>query len=173
MADDLSEAIEREHERQGGVLVVLGSPNADDGSLSAIARSRCDRAAELWRERPSRRLILTGGFGEHFNRTDQPHTTYLRRYLVERRHVSEDAILDCVSRSNTAEDARLVRSVFPEARARELRVVTSDFHVERAKLLFEREFGVSIRVDGAPTPVDDQEREQLERHEREAIARLR
>lgn len=156
----------------GQVIVVLGAPNSDDGVLSEIARSRCDGAARLYHKRPSRRLVLTGGFGEHFNRTEHPHTTYLRAYLLDERAVPPDAILACVASANTLEDARGVRSVCAEGWARKLIVVTSDFHAERARLLFEREFGEAIEVRGVPTNLDAGELERLRRHERQAIERL-
>lgn len=65
------------------LIVVLGSPNTDDGRLFGVAKERCARAAVLWQEEPECGLLLTGGFGDHFNRTDVPHAEYLRRHLVE------------------------------------------------------------------------------------------
>ncbi len=51
-----------------GLIVILGAPNGDDGQLSRMAQGRVVLGYQLYRERQAVgwRLLLTGGFGEHF-----------------------------------------------------------------------------------------------------------
>ncbi|MBB1303829.1 hypothetical protein H5183_21260 [Pseudoalteromonas sp. SR44-8] len=51
-------------------LIVLGGPNNNDGSLSVIAKSRCQRAYQIYQANHSVKVLCTGGFGAHFNTTN-------------------------------------------------------------------------------------------------------
>lgn len=158
------------------VILVLGSPNDADGRLYSIARHRCECAAVLARDNPSARLLLTGGFGDHFNTTAQTHATYLRRYLVELGVSSERFLSEAPSR-NTIEDATLSRPIFVESGARFALVVTSDFHVPRARWLFEREYaGLGAELAFVATPTDEHQCEldlaALKAHEQRALRSL-
>jgi hypothetical protein len=60
----------------------------------------------------------------------------------------------------------------------EILVVTSDFHGERARYIFEREFADSgVRLDFCVTDTDEEvcelDLEALRKHERRALARLK
>jgi len=63
------------------VIVVLGSPNDDAGVLSRMARERLEAARREFVADASSLIVLTGGFGAHFNRTSVPHAKYARRHL--------------------------------------------------------------------------------------------
>ncbi|MEZ4658854.1 MAG: YdcF family protein [Caldilineaceae bacterium] len=156
-----------------GLIVILGAPNDDAGQLSAMALGRVALGYAHHRERKWP-LLLTGGFGDHFNRTAWPHAHYLQQWL--RAHgVPADAILPFVLSRHTGEDARLARPIVEAHGARRLLVVTSDFHVERADWYFHTVFPkYDLDVVGAPylpsCPVDEQER--LVAHERQRLAEL-
>lgn len=93
-----------------GIIILLGAPNDDVGNLSSIAVERCCRAVLEYRSTPGYAVLPTGGFGEHFNRTAQPHAHYARRYLLEH-GVPERVILEPVYSRFTEEDARLSKPV--------------------------------------------------------------
>lgn len=170
-------SLRNQENRSHKVLFVLGAPNDAHGRLSGIARGRCNRGLRLWRENPDWELVLTGGFGEHFNTTAHPHAEYLRRELVAA-GVPEHRIVALVESRNTFEDARLSRTVLVEHRVRFAVVVTSDFHVERARFLFQREFAdlgtefffVGVETGDSMGKVDLRA---LRAHEKAAMARLR
>ncbi len=157
------------------VVIVLGSPNADDGTLSPIARSRADLALEHYRHSAACKILPTGGFGERFNRTDRPHAHYVAEYL-ESRGVAPDDILDYALSTNTVEDALLARTILArtdDLAAGRIVVVTSDFHARRAEVIFRQVFADSdLLVLAAPAPISDEERARRERHERESVERL-
>lgn len=159
------------------VLLVLGSPNSPEGQLYSVALERCQLAARLANDNPAARLLLTGGFGAHFNTTRLPHTTYLRRYLIEAGIDEARFLTDALSR-NTIEDAALSKPIVAGQEAKAVVIVTSDYHVARARFLFEREYGdldVSIVFVAACT---DEARCELDlvalkQHEARALAKLR
>lgn len=161
----------------GGVIIVLGSPNSEDGELYSVAKERCELALTEYAKRPGWKFLLTGGYGAHFNTTSQPHAAYLRRYLVKR-GVSSQAIVEFAESTNTLQDASLSKPIVLKYGAPEFVVVTSDYHLDRARYVFEREFadaGVHIefsvsQTDGAACEFD---LEAQKKHEQEALERLR
>jgi uncharacterized SAM-binding protein YcdF (DUF218 family) len=160
-----------------GVIIVLGSPNDEQGNLHSVGIERCELALRLGTENPDWKLLLTGGSGAHFNTTGQPHASYLQRWLRER-GVPVTAFLPFAESRNTIEDAALARQIVLAAGARSAMVVTSDYHLDRARFVFEREFahtGVALRFVATVT---DESRCRLDlaalrKHEREALTRLR
>ncbi len=160
-----------------GLIVVLGSPNAEDGALYSIARERCRLALDEYARRDGWKLLLTGGYGAHFNTTDQPHAAYLKDYLTAR-GIPEADIVEFAQSSNTLEDASCSKPIVRKYGVQEILVITSDYHQARARHVFEREFadtGVEIAFSVAQTDeaACELDLEALRRHERQARERLR
>jgi uncharacterized SAM-binding protein YcdF (DUF218 family) len=160
-----------------GILIVLGSPNDEQGRLHSIALERCACALRLHRDNPEWRLLLTGGVGAHFNTTDRPHAWYLASYLMEH-GVPNEALLSFALSKNTLEDASLSKPIAMASGARAAVVITSDYHLERARWVFQREFAdTEMSLLFCATTTDETRSEvdlaALRRHEREALQRLR
>lgn len=156
-----------------GVIIVLGAPNDESGRLSERALERAGRALEEFQAHPDYRILTTGGYGAHFNTTSQPHGCYSRQYLVGK-GVPEKAFLPVAESTNTPEDARLSKLILEPLGVRELRIVTSDFHVERARFCFEREFpAYPLVFCPARTDASEADRQRLQDHETRALARLK
>jgi uncharacterized SAM-binding protein YcdF (DUF218 family) len=119
------------------LIVVLGAPNDPDGTLGLTARLRADQAVTEHRRHPDAALALTGGFGAHFNTSSRPHHEHVADALVAR-GVPRTAIVAGLPSMNTVEDARFACDFARAHGYRTLCVVTSQFHAERARLLFTR-----------------------------------
>ena len=157
------------------IIVLLGSPNRDDGTLYDIAQDRCERAILEWQQHPGAKILPTGGFGDHFNTTDQPHAAYLRAYLHARGVPPEDVVQGAHSR-NTIEDATLSFPIVQRYGASRVIVVTSDYHGARAQYVFGRTYaGVELTFALCPTDEATYELDlsALVAHEREALAKLK
>jgi hypothetical protein len=182
------------------LVVVLGAPNSPEGVLSEIARSRALLAATVFREKvvahrteqttpeeetisavvPPPRLVLTGGFGSHFNtHSTLPHAHFVRQFLLHLPPGSDsggdvptagqkvepinkaDIFPQLVLSAHSGDDATLTVPIVKSLMSRgpdrvgngssssasdyaqdvELTVVTSDFHTERASLVWRNVFG--------------------------------
>ena len=76
--------------------------------------------------------------------------------------------------TNTIEDATLSRPIIDRHGFGQLIVVTSDFHLARARFLFEREFpGFALEFCAAKTHLPEAELRTRVLHETSALARLR
>lgn len=118
-------------------IFVLGSPNGSDGKLSPISLGRIERAIDLQRSRPNSVIMATGGFGAHFNTTPIPHREHAHRHLAARgAHFWPAEVSDLLS-ANTVEDASLIIA-FADAHAVDrYAIVTSAFHLERCRFIFQ------------------------------------
>ena len=124
---------------QRGLIVVLGSPNGEKGELFNIAVERCNLALKEYKKHSDWKLLLTGGFGDHFNRTDKPHAHYLKEYLVSK-GIPENSFLEFALSKSTIEDAELTKNIALNNQAGHILIITSDHHFDRADYIFEKIF---------------------------------
>jgi len=115
------------------VIVVLGSPNSPDGELSNIAKSRLDYCSAIYSD--GTLILCTGGWGAHFNTANEAHAVYAKRYLIHK-GIPESCFLDPALSSNSVDDAVKVKEIISGMENVNLTVITSDFHMERAQLIF-------------------------------------
>ena len=153
----------------------MGSPNSDRGELLSVARDRCDRAIREYHRHPGYAILPTGGFGTHFNTTDRPHAFYLREHLLAHGVPQED-ILEFAESRNTVEDAALSFPIATKHGIDRAIIVTSDYHADRARYVFERAYAdIALVISACPTDeaTCDLDLRALVAHEKEALAKLK
>lgn len=149
------------------ILIVLGSPNSPGGVLSNIAKSRLDLCLKTYTEDAF--ILCTGGWGEHFNISKKPHAFYAKEYLLKR-GVLAHSFLEPALSANTVEDAVKVKEIISKYEDPQLVVITSDFHLARAKLIFyEILIEYQISFLGANVELPEEELKVLTEHEEKAI----
>ncbi len=153
-------------------IIVLGSPNDDAGRLLPNALARIEEAVRLYFSTPQSVLVLTGGFGP-FNATDRPHAEYLKQAALERGIPAAD-VLTCPNASHTVDDAVHSLGLLVQSRAiSRAVVVTSNFHVERARLIFTTVYrGVPLDVVGVDPKLTPDALTGCQAHELAAVSRL-
>ncbi len=155
------------------LLLVLGAPNSPEGLLSPAAISRLDTCFHIW-QREKSDILLTGGFGQHFNTSPKPHAWYGQQYLLGK-GVPEQQLLQPVESSNTVEDAALSRSVVLTLQPSALTVITSDYHLQRAAYIFCDIYEDIVPLSFIAAPSYDlslKELQALLQHEARALADL-
>lgn len=160
-----------------GIIVVLGSPNSETGQLYSIAQERCELALSEYARHPGWKILLTGGYGAHFNTTNQPHAAYLKDYLVKR-GIPDREIVAFAESTNTLQDASLSKPIVLSYGVSKIVVVTSDYHIDRARYVFEREFAdTGVHIDFSASQTDEAVCEfdlvMQKKHERQALAKLK
>ena len=126
------------------ILIVLGSPNSEDGILSPMALLCIQKCMELY-DPHSCKIVLTGGFGVHFNTSNLPHYGHLKKYLLKN-GISEEAILELIPSRHSVEDASLSHFILKKYKPKEIIIITSDYHQKRAGLIFETIFAPYNRI---------------------------
>lgn len=160
-----------------GLIVILGSPNDQDGNLSEMGQGRVALGYETYqRLAPSGyRILLTGGFGEHFNKTSKPNAYYAREILISN-GVPADDIVEFAESVNTVDDALKSRPIVDRYRAKNLVIISSDFHLERVRFIFSRVFpDLQLEFLGAAyiATRGAEEKIKLEQHEARELASLK
>jgi uncharacterized SAM-binding protein YcdF (DUF218 family) len=153
------------------ILIVLGSPNSDDGKLGTIALDRLDHCFKIYNSTDNQ-IICTGGFGEHFNTSPKAHAVYAKNYLMAK-GIQEASFLDHALSSNTVEDAVKVKEILVKHNFDSLVIISSDFHLDRVRLVFDeileefsKEF-IGVRHNFPAIFVD-----KLVEHEKKAIDKI-
>lgn len=153
------------------IVVVLGSPNSNQGELGQIAMDRLNFCLKKFN--PNTDLIVcTGGYGKHFNNTNQPHASYAIKYLMSY-GIGETYFMNMVLSSNTVEDAVKIKEILPTD-INSVKIITSDYHLERVKIIFD-EILINTKKEffGVKHILLSSENQRLLEHEKKAIAAIK
>ncbi len=149
------------------ILIVLGSPNSSTGELSSISKSRLNCCLENYLK--GKPVLCTGGWGDHFNTSSKPHAQYAKTYLIKN-GVSKHDFLDFALSSNTVDDAVKIKPIIQNIKNNSLTIITSDYHLERVKLIFEEILnGYEMSFIGVKSNLDHDALNLLKNHEKKAI----
>lgn len=152
------------------VLIVLGSPNSPAGELSNISKSRLNYCVNSYQK--GNLILCTGGWGDHFNTSEHSHASYAKQYLIEK-GISEDNFLDSALSGHTVDDAVKLKPIIAALENIKLRVITSDYHLDRVKLIFNEILkGYSMAFVGVESDLPQKEFEAVVQHENKAIASI-
>lgn len=160
-----------------GLIVILGSPNDEQGNLSAMGQGRVHTGFQKYQELKNKgwKILLTGGYGEHFNTTDKPNAFYAQQLLLKWGVQAED-IVDFALSKNTVDDALQARNIVEQFDCPSMLIITSDFHLPRAEYIFRSVFSdKSLSFLGADyvSKIPQEEREALLAHEHRGLTQLK
>jgi uncharacterized SAM-binding protein YcdF (DUF218 family) len=126
------------------VIIVLGARVQEGGRPGAALRSRVERAVELYRAGAAPLLLFTGGALAH-----APSEASVARALAVELGVPEKACLVEEESRSTSENARHSARLLRERGITEAVIVSSPFHLYRARQSFRRE-GIDALPVAAP-----------------------
>ena len=154
------------------IVIVLGSPNSESGDLSDIAKNRLNFCLQLCLNR-SMSILCTGGWGKQFNTTELPHAKYAKDYLISK-GLKENQFLDYALSSHTVDDAVKAKEVLEEIECGEITIITSDYHLERVKLVFDEILsGYKKNYVGVANYLPKETEHMLIEHEKESVKSIK
>lgn len=132
-------------------IVVLGRGVDPDGALPKLARQRVDRAAELYAWEVAPRLIFSGRCSLMTNEIPEiSEAESMRQYALEIGLPADRLFVEEISR-DTIGNAWFVLKQFLEPNDwMSIRVVTSDFHIQRTSWIFQKVLGLGYDVSYSP-----------------------
>ena len=130
-------------------LLVLGARVYEDGRPSAALAARLDTAYDFMQEHPEVTAILCGGQGSN---EPCPEAEAMYDYMVDKGMDADRLLLEDKS-SNTIQNIENARALIGDGH--KTAVVTSDYHLARARVLMERG-GLDACGIPAPTPYPGQ-----------------
>lgn len=117
------------------MLVYLAAPNRSRGQLGEIARRRLERFAELASSMTDARLVLTGGYGSHYNCAPEPHYCYAFDHLIRTAPTVADRIEACLPTRHSFHDVMMSTWYAEATNSSSVTLVTSHYHCDRIRLL--------------------------------------
>lgn len=149
------------------ILIVLGSPNSPTGKLSEISISRLNHCRDIYEE--GNLVLCTGGWGPHFNTSNSAHAAHAKSYLIEQ-GLTEIDFLEFALSENTVDDAVKIKSIVSNKKNITLTIITSDYHIDRVKLIFNKILGeYKMKFVGVESKLEKEEYSTLVQHEKNAI----
>ncbi|GGE73152.1 YdcF family protein [Priestia taiwanensis] len=131
--------------KEADYLIVLGAGiRGDEPSLSL--KYRLDTASEYMKESPTTKVIVSGGKG---NSHAYSEAEVMEKYLVSN-GISAERIIQEDKATNTQENISFSKELLPDD-ATNIVLVSSNYHVARAKLLAERQ-GLAVETLASATP---------------------
>lgn len=115
--------------------IVLGSPAKEDGSLSRMQKTRMDAAIRLYRQHMVQRIIISGGSV----RNDYAEAEIMAAYAITCGIAKEVLLLERKAR-NTYENLKYAKEICIANDWHSVVVVTSSFHVRRARYMVRKFF---------------------------------
>jgi uncharacterized SAM-binding protein YcdF (DUF218 family) len=134
-------------------IVVLGRGVDPDGALPALAKQRVVRAAELFAWGVAPRLIFSGRCSL-MTETEPPRTeaAAMAEYAIGLGIPRRAVILEEESRDTIGNAYFVLRRFLEPNDWMSIRVVTSDFHIQRTAWVFQKVLGLGYDVAFSPSP---------------------
>ncbi|HTZ56636.1 MAG TPA: YdcF family protein [Acidobacteriaceae bacterium] len=133
---------------QFDVILVLGNPANEDGSIAPIAKSRVLEAIRQYEAGVAPRLLMTGGAVKN-----QFVEAQVMKQFARSQGVPDSALLAEGQSRNTIQNAYYSYKIMQAHDWSSALVVTSPTHVRRASLIFSH-YPLAWRMDVAPWPAD-------------------
>ena len=131
-------------------IVVLGYELADDGSMKKELRGRLETALASAEKYPNSYIVCTGGGTADKNKT-VTEAGVMAQWLIEHGVAAERIITEKKSYS-TVQNAKYTYEILSQnyPQVTHLALVTSDYHLPRASLLFHAQATLAALGDGVP-----------------------
>jgi uncharacterized SAM-binding protein YcdF (DUF218 family) len=133
---------------QFDVILVLGNPAANNGTITPLAKSRVLEGIRQYRAGAAPRIMMTGGAVKNKFIESQ----VMLRFALSQ-GVPESALYSEYESHNTIQNAYYSYRIMQAMGWTSALVVTSPTHVRRASLIFQR-YPLAWRMDVAPWPPD-------------------
>jgi uncharacterized SAM-binding protein YcdF (DUF218 family) len=160
------------------IIVLAGGINSD-GSLPDLTRSRVDRGIQHFNNGAARILIMTGKYGFWLDWQKQvplrSEAEAMKEYAISR-GVSPASIVAEQDSKDTLGNAYFTkRNILEPNNWKNVLVITSDFHLERTKYIFDLVLGgeCSIRYDAVETILPPEKLEALRKQETKTMVILK
>lgn len=135
------------------IVVVLGHSVTEEGKLVPEQKLRLDKGIDIYERNSESKLLMTGGFAPHFNKTKIPLSEHMKKYVVESGVPERDVLVEKEA-FNTIQNMEFCKKVVDKEGVKEIVIVTSDYHLRRTEMIAQHIFGdgYSIELVGVKTP---------------------
>jgi len=134
-------------------IVILGGGITKKGALPKEAKQRVEKAYQIFKRNPQSNILACGKYSFLYPKDKLPLRTEaeaIKEYLLKL-GVPENKIFVEKKSKDTIGNAYYAKKLyFIPKKDKEVWVVTSDFHLERVKFIFEKVFGTKYKIKFFP-----------------------
>jgi uncharacterized SAM-binding protein YcdF (DUF218 family) len=156
-------------------IIILGGSTHPDGSLRDIPKQRVEEGVRLAQEGVAPRIIMSGGYSFWLDEKGEvpaiSEAESMRNYALSLGIHAEQIFLEKKSK-DTLGNAYYTKIDFLEKNAwRDIIIVTSDFHIDRTRFLFNTVLGPKYTLEyvSVPTDMSQEQRDSFESAEKITI----
>jgi uncharacterized SAM-binding protein YcdF (DUF218 family) len=133
------------------LLVVLSHLMSKDCRLGVESIARAEFAIEKFSCNEFDRLVTLGW--DYRSDCVTPMADVVKNYIINKSNIEKNSIIPITKSRDTVGDAFYCLDFFNDVRLTKIHVVTSDYHVDRTRIIFNKMFNnaVSIEVYGVNT----------------------
>lgn len=139
-------------------IIVLGGGRFNDGDLTPLSIQRLDKGCKLYHDGISNKVFSLGGEFSTYNPNAikfQKTGADLRAEYMIGKGVNSNNIVRVAEGRDTIGEAFASRKITKNLGLKNLLIVTSDKHLERALFIFRRIYGKEFLVNGEGVPCGD------------------
>ncbi|MFC1780541.1 YdcF family protein [Patescibacteria group bacterium] len=116
------------------VIIILGHSVSKKGVLSKEQILRLDKGIELLKEGIGKNLLMTGGFGKHFNQTNKSLAEHMKQYALQN-DIEDNRIFIEEKSFDTIENIKFSEIIIKENSWKSILIVSSRHHIRRTKMI--------------------------------------
>lgn len=129
--------------RKFNLGIVLGFKLKDNGSVASILKKRLNKAADFYSKCKIQKILLSGGAPSKRSRVSESCAMY--DYLVSM-GLPRNALIKEEKSRDTFGNAIFSKKIVDRIKPAKIFVFTSNWHLRRARLIFEKFFGGAYRL---------------------------
>ncbi len=164
-----------QNERPYDAIIILGGGRIDETTLTTLSIQRLDRGVELYFQGLAEKVFALGDYYPSYSasaiRFERTGAELRKSYLTEH-GIPEGVIIKVEDGRDTLYEALASRKMAESLGIHSILLVTSDKHMPRALLIFNKVFGNKSSIEGAAVPCGDLLNEKEEAKYYELVQRL-
>jgi len=125
-------------------VIVLGFMLKDKRKLPNVLKSRLNTAIELYKKGLFSKFIVVGGLSN--KKLGITEAEAMKNYLIQKGIDSKDILKEETSTDTIGNAFFLKKKILKPKKWKNLIVITSDFHLERAKIIFKKVLGKGYKI---------------------------
>ncbi|MFH1212445.1 MAG: YdcF family protein, partial [Candidatus Woesearchaeota archaeon] len=129
-------------------IIVLAGGIEKDGSLPPMTKYRVEKGVELYKQGVASKIILSGSWSFLYDFTPaRTEAEAMQEYAVSLGVKKDDIILEADSKDTLGEAYFLKVKFLEPRRWFDIAVVTSEFHLQRTRYLFNKVLGKNFDIE--------------------------
>jgi len=158
-------------------IVVLGGGIDLKGNLPPHVYQRLDRAIELHQKLPGSKIVLTGKYSFLYGAEKPPATEAEKMcaYLLSKKIPKKNILLEKNSKDTISNAYYLKKNIFLPKRETRAIIITSHFHLQRVKYIFQKIFGPDYRLEfiGLQEHLDESSEKKVVQRQKELLLKTK